>query len=275
MNKYALLDYDGFVCKAFYAASAKKDLSLTWEILNRLTEKALNKTKDYFKSRDVEVILFMSGHTWKKEEFPGYKKSREKNPDLSEFRDEVIFSEKVIKSKCLEADDLINLCCEYLELDGKQDDYIVFSDDKDLHAIAKRYCKINLTEQVVQNKEPRIMLYAQMLAGDKEDDVQGIPKVGLKTAYKLLGSDASIDKVAEIYKEKNIPHLVAYMQILLIKPLSITMNLYPLSGMYVASNILDNRVVDEEMVDDCIKGELHYVHKILYPVYNNGGQYSE
>lgn len=267
MTKYALLDYDGFVCKAYFAARAHGNIGESWDILDRLTRAAMTKAQVYFESTEVAMRCFMSGHTWKKDAFEGYKKSREKDPDLSEFRDEVIRELEPVKADNLEADDLINLCREYIEM-SDDDDYIIFSDDKDLHAVAKRYCKINLTEQVVYNEEPRTMLYAQMLAGDKEDDVQGLPKVGLKTAYKLLGNEACIEKVAAIYNDRGSTPTNAYMQILLIKPLSISMNEHPISGMYVAGTILLEDKVDMDIIDDCINGEMQFVHKVIMEEYH-------
>lgn len=268
MEHFALLDFDGFVCKAFFAAKARGNLGEAWNILYRLYNAATQKAAAYFdvNATKLNIRLFMSGHTWKKDVFEDYKKSREKDPDLSEFRDEVIDMLWIAKSEHLEADDLINLCVEHIEMSG-EDDYIVFSDDKDLHAIAKRYCKINLAEQVVYNEEPRNMVYAQMLAGDKEDDVAGLSKVGIKTALKLLGDEACIEKVAAIYNDKGSTLHNAYKQILLIKPLSINMNAFPLSGIYSAGQILNSNYVDEEVLNDCIKGELRFVKEVLEQEY--------
>ncbi|MCM1324119.1 MAG: hypothetical protein NC218_08150 [Acetobacter sp.] len=271
MAYYALLDYDGYVCKAYFAAKARGALDTAWQILTDLTIAARDKAEEYFNSK-VEMRWFMSGHTWKKDAFNTYKASRVKDPELKEFRDEVLAEEGIIKSKYLEADDLINMCVDYLDVTDDRDNYIVFSDDKDLHAVAKRYCKINLKEEVQRNEEPRIMLFAQMLAGDKEDDVTGIPKVGLKTAYKLLGGTPSLEKVVEVYKEKGFDRDYAKKNILLIKPMGMQMNEYPLSIMYLAGNILLLDELDDDVTPDGIKGEEVYLNKILDKIYNKEEQ---
>lgn len=54
---YAILDYDGYICKSFYAAH--EDLERAIEILDSLTDAALEKAKDYFKSDDIKLIKIL------------------------------------------------------------------------------------------------------------------------------------------------------------------------------------------------------------------------
>ena len=70
---FALLDYDGFVCKAFFAAMARGEINDAENVLLELTNIAIQKAKDFFESEDVEVFKFMSGHSWKKDLYPEYK----------------------------------------------------------------------------------------------------------------------------------------------------------------------------------------------------------
>ena len=271
MTKYALLDYDGFICKAFYAALSRAELDEAHNILHRLENAAIDKAIEFFGTEKVIVRKFVSGHTWKKDEYQSYKENREKNSFLGMFRDEVLDDDKhIYKFKNLEADDCINIIQEYID-DGYTDEYVTFSDDKDLHNTATAYCKINLNEEIVTRPWDYTQLFCQMLAGDKEDDVEGIPKVGMKTALKLLGDSPSIKKVFEVYRDKGIPIEKCKKEVSLILPLSCYFNKNRLSAEYFASRLLidlpDTKRLFDWVVDDIIKGQKEYIDNIATIIY--------
>ena len=68
---YAILDYDGFICKSFFAAHRNETQAL--EILADLTSTALDKAREYFKYNDIKSYLIASGHSWKKDLYSDYK----------------------------------------------------------------------------------------------------------------------------------------------------------------------------------------------------------
>lgn len=52
-------------------------------------------------------------------------------------------------------------------------------------------------------------LFLQMLAGDSTDGIKGLPKVGLKTADKILSNSPSFDEVVALYEERGLTRLNA------------------------------------------------------------------
>jgi DNA polymerase-1 len=252
-NKFALLDYDGYVCKAYYAAIARElyDIEDAEKIMLDLENVAIDKAKAFF-NQDVEVGRFMSGHTFKKDIYPSYKIGRKKDEYLGAFRDYVKekYMHKIIWDNCLEADDLITLA---YESKGREKNCIVFSDDKDLRYYNEQYCKINTTEEI-NFFDDLGAKYEQMLYGDKEDDINGIPKVGEKTAKKLLQEYGySFKSVIEIYRDKGVDIDECMKQILLISPISYD---------YVSRN--------NKNTYDMIIEQVQYFNKIIKEIYANG-----
>ena len=66
---YALLDYDGFVCKAYYSTIARQsdDIEKMFDVLDELTVAARQKAELLSTDGKVLVIKYMSGHTFKKD----------------------------------------------------------------------------------------------------------------------------------------------------------------------------------------------------------------
>lgn len=211
MTNYALLDYDGFICKSFYAATknGETDIEKAFEILDNLTNVAIDKANNFFDTK-CDVLKFVSAHTFKKDIYPDYKAKRTKNELLGDFRDVVVDECCCIKQIGLEADDLI---CSHL-YNGYRDVSLVFSDDKDMVDLSRYLCGINITEVPVQlTYEDRIKAQIiHYLKGDKEDNIAGIPKVGQIKAemmYKKIvnspiDSHCSIIDVINEYKEYGV-----------------------------------------------------------------------
>jgi len=198
---HGLLDYDGYICKAFYASVAREENEIEdmMNVLDELTKSAQYKLDQIDKNN--RLIKVVSGHTYKKDIYPSYKSKRKRNEDLGMFREYVLteMSDTLIKIPQLEADDVLIMMYEEL------DNAIVFSDDKDLRYYCPNYCKINLTEEISEQKDYIKKQLEQMLIGDKEDCIDGIPKVGEKTAEKLLDMYGyNLKSVVEVYRDKNI-----------------------------------------------------------------------
>lgn len=203
MTYYALLDYDGFVCKAYYAAVARDGgFDEAYDILKDLEDSALEKScKFYGEDANIKVIKVMSGHSWKKDIYPTYKLGRKRNEELGIFRDMVKLYKKneLLIVPQLEADEVLIMYANQYPID-----HIIFSDDKDLRYYSTFYCKINITEEIQQNENVNAK-FIQLLTGDREDGITGIPKVGDKTAEKLLDmAGYTLESVIEMYKVKEI-----------------------------------------------------------------------
>lgn len=184
---YAILDYDGFICKSYYAALSKYFEVEPEFILDRLEEAAIKKVATFFDINKVVCIRLVSGHSWKKEAYTSYKENRKRDEYLGVYREMIAERDNVMVCPSIEADDGVSLYAETLS-NLNEDMVVVFSDDKDLECINAYHCKINIDTEIRQPDTE--LIYSQMLAGDKEDDIQGIPKVGIKTAKRLLSQES-------------------------------------------------------------------------------------
>lgn len=216
MTKFALLDYDGFICKAFYASIARDEVDIEnmLKVLDDLTRTATEKV-ELLSDSDYKIIKIISGHTFKKDIYPSYKMNRKRNEYLGIFRDYVKENFKdLVSNPVLEADDLIIMMYEQYK------DCIVFSDDKDLRYYCPNYCKININETPALEENNNEKILEQMLIGDKEDNINGVPKVGEVTARKLLTKMGySLDNVIRIYRDYNVDIDNCMRDISLVTPL--------------------------------------------------------
>lgn len=263
MAKYALLDYDGFICKAFFAAAARGDMEDAPRVLKELTESAIDRACTYFKD-DVEVIKVVSGHTYKKDLYPEYKAHRKRDPYIGLFRELTLNNDdSILKIDNLEADDVLVLLDQALTYQGHR--AIVFSDDKDLRYYTICHCKININEKI-ECENYRQQYLIQMLTGDKEDNIKGVPKVGQKTAEKLIDKDSDIKTVAKIYKSKNIDLDEAIKQVVLVTP--ITHLLCP-EAVATYSGIILEKILEEDnnFLTKYIESQIEYISNIFEEVY--------
>lgn len=262
MSNFALLDYDGFVCKAFYAAAARGDMEDASKVLKELTDCAIDKACSHFKD-DVKVIKVMSGHSYKKDLYPDYKANRKKDPYIGIFREQVLESDNtIVKCDSLEADDVLVLMYEILKF--KRHTSVVFSDDKDLRYYCPCHCKININEDV-ETKDYGNQRFVQMLTGDKEDNIKGIPKVGQKTAEKLLTDDASLEHIAKIYRNNSIDEQEAIKQVVLVTPLCLRFATHLMFYEDVFDALINNY---DEKIQDIIMAQLDCIKESFGKVYN-------
>lgn len=266
---YVLIDADGLICRAFYGAKAsnRNPLLVVNEMLDTIESKI---AKDIPNLRDtyLEFKYFTSSHNFKKDLISSYKEHRERDEELGKFRDQV--SEICYTCAHLEADDIISIVSEVLRSQGETNIYIV-SDDKDLKELYGKHLKFGRIDDIEQ-PHPLINYYARMLAGDKEDAVPGIPKVGMATAKKLLGRDCNLnlDKVFQIYKSKGLTKKYAISQVLQIKMLSFFENKRPDLVQKLAELILAEDDDDplEDLITKVIRNDIKYTISRARAVYN-------
>ena len=269
----AILDFDGYICKSFYAnKDDMMDMQKAESILLDLYQSAVTKVKDYFKDRTspTKIIPVVSGHSWKKDIYPSYKRQRKRDEYLGLYREQIIKKYKPVMIETLEADEVIVMLADYLRAIGRND-YVVFSDDKDLRYYAERYCKINITEQIV---EQDIMVlpydqYCQMIIGDREDNIQGVPKVGEKTAPKLLDEYGfTLDGVIRIFRDKGIDIDQTLRDLLLIIPMSDSYLKITEPAYRVANQIIDGVKIDMLDVHNSIISQVQFLNDKVKSIYD-------
>lgn len=211
-----LVDYDGIICKAFYAALAEDALDKAEGILIRIVSEIKHA---YPKS---PLFLIASKQSYKKTLYPTYKAKRSKNKLLKVFKDYIIQNYEGITIPTFEADDIIILLKDCFELVRPNREVIIISDDKDMHNLHNKCAKIKEPKKLLEFN-PNVF-FEQLLKGDKEDNVKGIPNIGSKRAAKLLqeeGGQCTIATIARIYKKLGQSIDNAIENINLIMPLTL------------------------------------------------------
>ncbi len=166
---------------------------------------------------DYAVCVFDApGKTFRDDLYPEYKAQRSPMPDDLRAQIEPIHEVvrllgwKVLAVPGVEADDVIGTLSDMATQQGLQT--VISSGDKDLSQLVNEQVVVidtmNDRRRDLAGVEaefgvpPRLMVDYQALVGDTVDNVPGVPKVGPKTAVKLLteyGSlDALIEKAAEV-----------------------------------------------------------------------------
>tara|TARA_X000001382_G_scaffold101953_2_gene76662 strand:- start:2368 stop:3105 length:738 start_codon:yes stop_codon:yes gene_type:complete len=132
---------------------------------------------------------------------------------LDAVRDYLIEQWKCDVVEGLEADDALGICQTEMK------DTCICSIDKDLLQIEGLHYNWNKSEFTeVSENDAWFKLYQQTLSGDSTDNIVGIPRVGEKTAKKILAecyspqeaSIATINAYGNYYKDDN--HLTMYQE---------------------------------------------------------------
>lgn len=273
MQPIALLDFDGYICKSFYAnKDDMMDFGKAESILMDLYFAAINKTAKHFNCNPSQVmaIAIISGHSWKKDIYPSYKRTRTRDEFLGMYRQIISERKYITKVEPLEADELLIILNDYIR-DFEGGKSIIFSDDKDLRYYAPNYCKINITEQIVE-QDPQALIYnqlAQMLIGDKEDNIKGVPKIGEKTANKILSQYGyTFRNVIKIFKEKEVDIDMALRDLLLVVPLSESYLKDIDSAYKVAHAVLHGSKPRDLDVHNALIGQIQYIRDEILEIYN-------
>ena len=82
---------------------------------------------------------------------------------------------------------------------------IIVSDDKDMKTIPCRLYRPNDNDRlVISDMEANKNFLIQALMGDMTDGYGGCPKVGIKTAEKILGNHPTWDAVIKQYQKEKL-----------------------------------------------------------------------
>jgi hypothetical protein len=131
-----------------------------------------------------------------------YKGNRADSPHFKDqAREYLIKRYHAEVGKNIEADDMLGL--------NQNEDTVIASIDKDLLMIAGKHYDILSEERTLVGKnQGDRWFFAQLIAGDRVDNMKGIPGYGVKTAKKLVDSLAwendysdLVEKIEDLYDE--------------------------------------------------------------------------
>ena len=193
--KYVLVDTANTFFRARHVVRGELDIKVGMAF--HITFNSLKKAWNDF---DADHIVFcLEGRSWRKDVYAPYKRNRQESRDaLTEAQQEEektfwetfdsfrnFITEKtnctVLQHDELEADDLVSVYHDPMKT-------IICSPDKDVLYQNKvnnyNYAKGEFV--AVDENEATMFLWKQVLMGDSTDGIQGIPKVGPKTAEGWL-----------------------------------------------------------------------------------------
>ncbi len=176
---------------------------------------------------DYLVVSFDPDHTFRHERYPAYKATRERMPE--ELHGQIGHIQALLKEMgvCLvtqdgyEADDVIGTLSRRAAADGMK--VFIRTGDRDLFQLAtdqitivygsssrhtsgdREYDWAEVQSRFGVNAEQFIQMKA--LQGDSSDNIPGVPKVGEKTAVKLLQQFGSIEGIFDHLHQVKGPKL--------------------------------------------------------------------
>ncbi|MBR3835016.1 MAG: DNA polymerase I [Lachnospiraceae bacterium] len=215
MNKLLLVDGNSILNRAFYGLPdlTTKDGRHTNAVLGFLN--IILRVIDEEKATHLCVAFDVKHPTFRHEMYSEYKGTRKGMPD--ELREQVPLIKEVLQSMNVtilerpgyEADDILGT----LSRVGEKEGYIVtlLSGDRDLLQLATDNIKVKLpktkagktvieeyyADDVIKTYgvDPIAFIDMKGLMGDSSDNIPGVPKIGEKTASKLLQDYGSMDGI--------------------------------------------------------------------------------
>jgi DNA polymerase I len=205
MEKILLIDSNNLLHRVFWIHKSYANRASVPQLF-------LNSIKKYYNMFNPDITymawdskIFHGQTNFRKTECIEYKQTRDRAKD-----DEIYKHEKSIKDLCeslgirnicpgvLEADDVIHWLCTHY----KNHEKVVVSVDQDLVQLVNEntmvFSPIKDIQITVENfeavmKVPLDSFVAyKALVGDKSDNIVGVPRVGTKTALKILSSSDSV-----------------------------------------------------------------------------------
>ncbi|MCB9975927.1 MAG: DNA polymerase I [Rhodospirillales bacterium] len=215
-NELFLIDGSGFIFRAYYALAYSGRGSMTNPegvpvgAVYGFTSMLLKMLKDYH-APYLAVVFDTARANFRNEIYPEYKANRDETPEdlIPQFpliREATkAFDIPVLEKEGYEADDLIATYTRLALEQGKK--VVVVSSDKDLMQLMRDGVRMLdpmknkwLEEADVFEKfgvGPEKVVDVQALAGDKVDNVPGIPGIGVKTAAELINTYGSLEELLE------------------------------------------------------------------------------
>jgi DNA polymerase I len=212
---FVVVDGSSYLFRAYYALPALTNsdglaTGAVYGVLNML-QKLINE----FEPERMVVVFDPKGKTTRHEFYPDYKANRASMPD--ELAQQIPYLHKAIKALGLplvieqgvEADDLIGTLTHRAVEDGWP--VLISTGDKDMAQLVNDNVHLintmknqRLDSAGVEEKygvSPAQVIDYLSLMGDTSDNIQGVRKVGPKTAVKWLKSYQSLDNIVANAKD--------------------------------------------------------------------------
>ena len=214
MQKLMLLDAYALIFRAYYGLirsprinSKGQNTSAAFGFINTLEELLRTENPDF-----VAVAFDPPGGTFRHEQFPEYKATRDETPEDIRWAVPVIkdfltaYGIKMVEVPRYEADDVIGTLAHRGAKDGLE--VVMVTPDKDYAQLvqpnvtmlrpqsgAKGYERLGVEEAKTkfEVENPLQVIDLLGLMGDSADNIPGCPGVGAKTAVKLLADFGSIE----------------------------------------------------------------------------------
>ena len=214
MQKLVLLDAYALIFRAYYGLirsprinSKGQNTSAAFGFINTLEELIRTENPDF-----VAVAFDPPGGTFRHEQFPEYKATRDETPEDIRWAVPVIkdfltaYGIKMVEVPRYEADDVIGTLAHRAAKDGLE--VVMVTPDKDYAQLvqpnvsmlrpqsgAKGYERLGVEEVKTkfEVENPLQVIDLLGLMGDSADNIPGCPGVGAKTAVKLLADFGSIE----------------------------------------------------------------------------------
>ena len=214
MQKLVLLDAYALIFRAYYGLirsprinSKGQNTSAAFGFINTLEELLRSENPDF-----VAVAFDPPGGTFRHEQFPEYKATRDETPEDIRWAVPVIkdfltaYGIKMVEVPRYEADDVIGTLAHRGAKDGLE--VVMVTPDKDYAQLvqpnvsmlrpqsgAKGYERLGVEEVKTkfEVENPLQVIDLLGLMGDSADNIPGCPGVGAKTAVKLLADFGSIE----------------------------------------------------------------------------------
>ena len=214
MQKIMLLDAYALIFRAYYGLirsprinSKGQNTSAAFGFINTLEELIRTENPDF-----VAVAFDPPGGTFRHEQFPEYKATRDETPEDIRWAVPVIkdfltaYGIKMVEVPRYEADDVIGTLAHRGAKDGLE--VVMVTPDKDYAQLvqpnvtmlrpqsgAKGYERLGVEEVKTkfEVENPLQVIDLLGLMGDSADNIPGCPGVGAKTAVKLLADFGNIE----------------------------------------------------------------------------------
>jgi DNA polymerase-1 len=206
-----LVDGSSYLYRAFHAMpglnnSEGQPTGAVYGVIN-MTRSLLKQ----YQPEHMAMVFDAKGKTFRDDIYPEYKSNRPPMPD--EMRSQIPFLYEIIEAMGLpllviegvEADDVIGTLAE--QATGKSVDVLISTGDKDLAQLVNEHVTlVNTMDGKVTDVDgvrKRFGVPADKfidyltLVGDTSDNIPGVPKVGPKTAVKLIEEYGDLDALVE------------------------------------------------------------------------------
>jgi DNA polymerase I len=215
MERLLILDSHSLMNRAFYALPPLTNAEgLHTNAIFGFTN-MLFKMKEEIKPDYIVATFDRKAPTFRHVEYTEYKAGRKRMPDeLSEQFPVVkelleLMAINIFEIDGFEADDLIGTLSSFAE--EKDIEVYIVTGDRDALQLASDKTKVVITKKGMSEKEifdrkrmeeefgvtPSQFIDVKGLMGDSSDNIPGVPGIGEKTAYKLIQTYGSVEKVLD------------------------------------------------------------------------------